>query len=71
MKMLKNNLNPILVALAQLVVGIILLSKPEGLTTLVITVVGVLLMLSGLGLHHSLAKYAGGGTPVFVLRTAT
>ena len=48
MKMLKNNLNPILVALAQLVVGIILLSKPEGLTTLVITVVGVLLMLSGL-----------------------
>ena len=49
MKLLKDNLGPILMALAQLVVGIILLSKPEDLTTLVIMIVGILLMVAGLG----------------------
>lgn len=49
MKLLKNNMSPILVALAQLVVGIILLCRPEDLTTLVIMVVGILLMVGGLG----------------------
>ena len=48
MKLLKNNLSPVLVALAQLVVGIVLLSRPEDLTALVIMIVGILLMVGGL-----------------------
>lgn len=49
MKSLKSNLSAVVLALFELVVGIILLSKPEGLTWLIVMALGAVLVLGGLG----------------------
>ena len=54
MKTLKDNLAEILVALFELVLGIILLSRPLGMTVLIVMAMGVALVLFGVG---ALIKY--------------
>lgn len=49
MKTLKNNLSAVIVALFELMVGIILLVKPVGLTSLIVMALGFVLVLGGAG----------------------